>query len=172
MSSSLGRFAASAMKMQRSSLALQQLPRAAAVHTAPGGPEEPEQVTQDMYAREEHKWDDTDLDADPRASRFPNTLSVPEGAARVSMADFPSIMRSSLTEPGYNSFGFSLRDPPYAYVPKRRMSSFTVITGRMPAKAALPTVAFDSDTYQCEEHRWSTETPLPVVEGTWHKADC
>ena len=33
------------------------------------------------------------------------------------MADFPSIMRSSLTEPGYNSFGFSLRDPPYACAP-------------------------------------------------------
>ena len=35
------------------------------------------------------------------------------GGARVSVPDFPSIVRSSLAEPNYGSFGFSMRDPPY-----------------------------------------------------------
>lgn len=38
------------------------------------------QINQDTYAREEHKWDDSDLEGGPRAARFPSTLSVPEGA--------------------------------------------------------------------------------------------
>ena len=37
------------------------------------------QINQDTYAREEHKWDDSDLEGGPRAARFPSTLYVPEG---------------------------------------------------------------------------------------------
>ena len=36
---------------------------------------------------------------------------------RVSVPDFPSIVRSSLAEPNYGSFGFSMRDPPYECAP-------------------------------------------------------
>ena len=39
------------------------------------------------------------------------------GGARVSVPDFPSIVRSSLAEPSYGgSLGWSMRDPPYEYV--------------------------------------------------------
>ena len=31
----------------------------------------------------------------------------------MSVPDFPSIVRSSLAEPNYGSFGISVRDPPY-----------------------------------------------------------
>lgn len=41
------------------------------------------------------------------------TCTCCAGAARVSMPDFPSIARHSLMEPGYGSFGSSVRDPPY-----------------------------------------------------------
>lgn len=70
-----------------------------------------------VYEPEEHKWDPTGRDA-----RFPKTVSVPEGGPRVSFPDYPSIMRHSLTEPGYGSFGHSLRDPAYEFVPKRHLS--------------------------------------------------
>lgn len=39
----------------------------------------PVQAHPDVYAREEHKWDDSDLEGGSRAERFPRTLSVPEG---------------------------------------------------------------------------------------------
>ena len=39
------------------------------------------QINQDTYAREEHKWDDSDLEGGPREERFPSTLFVPEGAS-------------------------------------------------------------------------------------------
>lgn len=177
----LSRYAASAMiwSQRSAGAALQQLPRAAAVHTVPeaqlGTADDPEQVHPDMYAREEHKWDDSDLGGGTRASRFPSTLSVPEGAARVSMPDFPSIARHSLMEPGYGSFGSSVRDPPYTYVPKRRYSvssgSASPRAARAPASAATPSISHSDASYQPEEHRWSTLTPLPTVSGTWYKAD-
>lgn len=179
MAGPLSRFAATAvLRSQRS--ALQQLPRAAAVHTVPdaqlGTAEDPEQAHPDVYAREEHKWDDSDLSGGTRASRFPATLSVPEGAARVAMPDFPSIARHSLMEPNYGSFGSSVRDPPYTYVPKRR---YTVAAGarspappaRQPAKAVNPNAVHSAASYEREENQWSTLTPLPTVSGSWYKAD-
>jgi len=172
MTGPLGRFAAHALRhSQRSTL--QQLPRAAAVHTVPDSQNEaPEHVSPDVYAREEHKWDESALDTNPRARRFPATLSVPEGGARVAMPDFPSIVRHSLAEPAYGSFGYSLRDPPYEYIPKRRASTFSAAPSPPnPAVAPQPSAHFHDTTYQPDEHKWCVDTPLPAVAGSWHKAD-
>lgn len=89
---------------------------AAAVHTYIR--QEETLVDPAVYEKEEHKFD-----FDGRDSRFPKTVAVPEGGPRVSFPDYPSIMRHSLSEPGYGSFGHSLRDPAYEFVPKRHLSS-------------------------------------------------
>ena len=58
------------------------------------------------------------------------------------------------------------------YVPKRRVSS----------TAAPPQSAVHSETsdvgnisaasYMPEKHAWAEDEPLPVVSGSWHKAEC
>jgi hypothetical protein len=62
---------------------------------------------------------------------------------------------------------------PCRYVPKRRSS--TTIDPARPAAAASTAetaeVNISAATYAPEKHAWEEEAPLPVVNGTWHKAD-
>lgn len=74
-------------------------------------------VDPSVYQPEEHKWDSSG-----REYRFPKTVSVPEGGPRVSFPDYPTIVRHSLKDPGYGSFGHSIREPAYEFVPKRHLS--------------------------------------------------
>ena len=58
------------------------------------------------------------------------------------------------------------------YVPKRRASS----AAAPPPPAARAADASDigdisAQSYTPEKHAWAEDTPLPVVSGSWHKAD-
>jgi hypothetical protein len=102
-----------------------------------------------VYEPEEYKWDPQGRDA-----RFPKTVSVPEGGPRVSFPDYPTIMRHSLNEPGYGSFGHSLKEPAYEFVPKRHLSSNRAPPSRR--RRSAPEPAGDdgvSEFAQCEP-RW------------------
>ena len=60
------------------------------------------------------------------------------------------------------------------YVPKRRMSTYTTITGAVPTDSTSSGIQSDESAcqggYQPESHRWSSEIPLPDL-GTWYKVD-
>ncbi len=59
------------------------------------------------------------------------------------------------------------------YVPKRRASSTAAPPPqpavRPPASAIGP---ISAASYMPEKHTWDADAPLPVVDGSWHKADC
>lgn len=65
-------------------------------------------ISHDIYLSDDKQWDSTSSHA--RLSRFPRNVSVVEGGPRVSTAEFPSILRHSLMDPGY-----SLREPAYTF---------------------------------------------------------
>lgn len=146
MASPLSRMASRAAGLARSRAAGRSV---AGVSTHAGNQQEPHQIDQDVYAPEEHKWQEE------RDSRFPKTVSVPEGGPRVSFPDFPTIMRHSLTEPFYGSFGHSLREPAYEFVPKRHLSSNRAPPSRRRRAAPQP-----ADDDGCNEYGQS-----PAV---WH----
>ena len=60
---------------------------------------------------------------------------------------------------------------PRRYVPKRRASTNIAPAG---PPATVPAAEFNISAamYAPEEHAWEEGSPLPVVSGTWHKADC
>lgn len=97
------------------------------VHTTTDAPESEAEAQEkqrsidmmDLYAPEDYKHK---YARDHSDERFPANVHVPEGGPRISFPDRPTIHRHSLMEPSYGSFGHSMKEPTYQYVPTRRLT--------------------------------------------------
>ena len=58
------------------------------------------------------------------------------------------------------------------YVPKRRASSTAAPPQPAARPAAIDVGTISAASYMPEKHAWAEDMPLPVVDGSWHKADC
>mmetsp|Transcript_15584 Transcript_15584/g.47042 ORF Transcript_15584/g.47042 Transcript_15584/m.47042 type:complete len:159 (+) Transcript_15584:142-618(+) len=124
MASPLARFARAAARLPMprpaaaaAALKVHTVSEAAATKKETSSDEQPS-ISPDVYAPEKHQYDHTG-----REDRFPSNVHVPEGGPRVSFPDHPTISRHSLMDPGYGSFGHSMREPAYQFVPTRHLSS-------------------------------------------------